>query len=564
MRRARKRPASAGPGAAPDKDVGKFLPTTCGCSGAVLDKDIGEYSPIEPVKHSQSCAPAAPATRVRRKTTPAMAQGSPQMEDVEPDWAGKPFDGDCLPNLPWADHVVNVLVSNGHLPSHSQKKVQLQAWSDCSGINAEKFAWADLQDAIRRIIGAEVSLTLYYTCDSDARSIAFAKANHHPRHVGTNMTQRNFTSGLFWSTSDTEDLPMPPAGVDLYVGTYPCSPWSRRGLRTGWNHPSVEPFRIGLQTICHIQPAVWMIELGEIPDMTALDEILSDIQKMLEAEGRKYIIQVVRSLGPQAQGYPIRRPRTYFLGWRQDVSPDPTALVAPLHTLTSNPVGMTSNYRGFLNISHIYDWSGVGNFYVDSALQYMSGKACLCACNPYVLCPVHACRCGKCGHDGLQCAWRALLQQMLEKEGLMAAAAGMAGRMTYINALEMQGGVGPTQPRARTLLNVVAMLPQSHPLNETLLLVDKSQNPPFGSLPADGVAPTLTTTSQLWCMSAGRELTTPELAALMGLDMKQMVFTGQSESWFRKRLGLTVHVPNCGLVLAAAMAQPLKALLAMS
>ena len=146
--------------------------------------------------------------------------------------------------------------SNGHLPSHSQKKVQLQAWSDCSGINAEKFAWADLQYAIRRIIGAEVSLTLYYTCDSDARSIAFAKANHHPRHVGTNMTQRNFLSGLSWSTSDTEDLPMPQAGVDLYVGTYPYSPWSRRGLRPAWDHPSVEPFRIGLQTIAHMHPAV--------------------------------------------------------------------------------------------------------------------------------------------------------------------------------------------------------------------------------------------------------------------------------------------------------------------
>ena len=356
---------------------------------------------------------------------------------------------------------------------------------------------------------------------------------------------------------------MPQAGVDLYVGTYPCSPWSRRGLRTGWNHPSVEPFRIGLQTICHIQPAVWMIELGELPDTATLDEALSDIQKMLEEKGRKYITQVVKSLGPQAQGYPIKRTRTYFLGWRLDLSPDSTALVAPLHALTSNPEGLQSTYRGFLNISHIYDWSGVGNFYVDSALQYMSGSACLCACNPYVLCPVHTCQCGKCGHDSLQCTWRALLQQMLEKEGLMAAAADMDGKMTYINALEMQGGVGPAQPRARTLLNIVAMLPQSRPLNDTLLLLDRSQNPPFGPLPADGMAPTLTATSQLWCMSAGRDLTTRELAALMGFDTKHMVLKGQSEAWFRKRLGLTMHVPNCGLVLAAAMAQPLKVRLTM-
>ena len=95
------------------------------------------------------------------------------------------------------------------------------------------------------------------------------------------------------------------------------------------------------------------------------------------------------------------------------------------------------------------------------------------------------------------------------------------------------------------------------------MLVDKSQNSPFGALRDDGLAPTLTTSSSLWCMSAGRELKASELAALMGFDTKKMVLNGQTEAWFRKRLGLTVHVPNFGLVLAAAMAYPLKALLKM-
>ena len=92
------------------------------------------------------------------------------------------------------------------------------------------------------------------------------------------------------------NLPIPRAGVNVYVGSYPCSPWSRKGLRTGWGHPSVEPLRIGLQTMSYIQPAVWIIELGELPEHAALHEILSDIQKMLEDHGRKYIIQLVRSL----------------------------------------------------------------------------------------------------------------------------------------------------------------------------------------------------------------------------------------------------------------------------
>ena len=154
------------------------------------------------------------------------------------------------------------------------------------------------------------------------------------------------------------------------------------------------------------------------------------------------------------------------------MSPEPAALTQPLHTLIQNPVDMTSTFRGFLQISMPYDWSGVGSFYVDSALQYMSGSACRCTCNPYVLCPMHVCQCGRCGPDGLQCTWRALMQQMLEKDGMRVAAGDMEGKMTYIHALEMQGGVGPTQPRARIFLNIVAMLPQSLPLQDTLMLVD--------------------------------------------------------------------------------------------
>ena len=183
---------------------------------------------------------------------------------------------------------------------------------------------------------------------------------------------------------------------------------------------------------------------------------------MLEDQGRKYIIQIVRSLGPQTQGYPIRRSGTFFLGWRQDLSPDPTVSTQPLHELILNPVDVTSTYRGFLKISQPYDWSGVGSFYVDSALQYMSGNACCCACNPYDLCPMHHCQCGTCGRDGIQCTWRSLMQQMLEKSGITAAARNMEGKLTYIHALEMQGVVGPTQPRARIFLNIVAMLPLGH------------------------------------------------------------------------------------------------------
>ena len=112
------------------------------------------------------------------------------------------------------------------------------------------------------------------------------------------------------------------------------------------------------------------------------------------------------------------------------------------------------------------------------------------------------------------------------------------------------------------LLKLYAPMRQHHPLSDTLLLLDTSQNPSFGLFPTDGMAPTFTTTSQLWCLSAGRYLLTLELAALMGLDTQKLKFEGQSGQWFRKRLGLAVHVPNCGLALLSVLSTPLHGCLA--
>ena len=180
---------------------------------------------------------------------------------------------------------------------------------------------------------------------------------------------------------------------------------------------------------------------------------------MLAKGDPQYIIQVLRSLGPQAQGYPIKRTRTYFLGWRDDVARF-VEVVQPLHHLIRSPQDVTSSYRGFLKMTHPYDWSGVGNFLVGGDLECVSQSACRCSCDSYVFGPVHICRCDRCGADGIRCTWRSLLQHMLEKGDMFPRARNMEGKMSYINALEIQGGIAPTQQRVRTLLNIIALQPE--------------------------------------------------------------------------------------------------------
>ena len=77
-----------------------------------------------------------------------------------------------------------------------------------------------------------------------------------------------------------------------------------------------------------------------------------------------------------------------------------------------------------------------------------------------------------------------------------------------------------------------------------------------------GDTPVFTTSSNLWVFQIGEALHTRHMAALMGLDLSMVTFSvHMSESRFRQRLGMAVHIPNFGLVLLAALTPPLRACL---
>ena len=67
-------------------------------------------------------------------------------------------------------------------------------------------------------------------------------------------------------------------------------------------------------------PALWIIELGELPDQVAMDQITSIIAGKLNVQGTvSYTMQPLRNLTPSWSGYPIRRTRFFLLGWRADM-----------------------------------------------------------------------------------------------------------------------------------------------------------------------------------------------------------------------------------------------------
>ena len=137
---------------------------------------------------------------------------------------------------------------------------------------------------------------------------------------------------------------------------------------------------------------------------------------------------------------------------------------------------------------------------------------------------------------------------------------GAKQKLAYVHAMALHCLPAPESPRQRNILNVVSRLPDVQPLAQTLALIDLSQTVTMASLRTDGNVPTLTTKSNLFSLGLGRFLTTAELAILMGFDLEAYDFQGCSETWFRERLGLCMHVASLGTMIASLIAVPLSSI----
>ena len=283
-----------------------------------------------------------------------------------------------------------------------------------------------------------------------------------------------------------------------------------------------------------------------------------EVVATINVRGRAtYTIQTLRNLCPSWAGYPIRRRRLFICGWREDIGRD--GVTQPLACLVGNPMTVDSSYLAFLGMSRRIDWSRVGECPTAAELLRIADGGCKCGVDPYQRCDMHQCKCNRCGHDGRQCSWRGLFAKMVEDAGLTRIIKANISTLTYLQVMESQGQQGPDQQRERVLINILASKVDAKPLNDTLMIADLSQNPPHGAVLLEGDLPTLTTTSRLWCFQTGEMVSVYHLAIIMGVDTTTITFEkGMSATWFRQRLGLTVHVANFGMALMAALTPPLS------
>ena len=168
-----------------------------------------------------------------------------------------------------------------------------------------------------------------------------------------------------------------------------------------------------------------------------------------------------------------------------------------------------------------------------------------------VVCEQHPCKCVQCKH-GEVCSWRVKAKKYLADHGLLEAAAD--GRVTYVQALELMGLLGPKSPRQRNMLNVFARLPDADPLQSTLMIMDISQAIDQAILRCDGSVPTMGVKASMWSMRAGRLLDVCEMAKMMGLDTREVDLRSTTECQMREMLGTSIHVTTAGVALIGLLA----------
>ena len=368
----------------------------------------------------------------------------------------------------------------------------------------------------------------------------------------------NFLEASFQCTKCVRMCSLPMTGIDIYCCCFPCGPWSKLGNRMGLDDPDADVCWQAIRTIKHMKPVLFYMEnvmdiCSTSRDTGGVDVTL--IKKFMQQElGDTYNTMTISNTSPIQHGYAAEKKRFVVVGGRSD-QVDENQLRRNFTELIENPLPVTHNYWTFLGLDEIADEiaDAVGELPSPAAACKIHGSGCKCGVDPMILCDQHPCKCVQCKHgEVLHCSWRVKAKKYLADHGLQEAAAD--GCVTYIQALELMGLLGPKSPRQRNMLNVFARLPAADPLRSTLMIMDISQAIDRARPRCDGTVPTMGVNASMWSMRAGRLLDVSEMAKMMGLDLSEVDLRSTTQSQMRQMLGMSIHVATAGFALIGLLA----------
>ena len=127
--------------------------------------------------------------------------------------------------------------------------------------------------------------------------------------------------------------------------------------------------------------------------------------------------------------------------------------------------------------------------------------------------------------------------------------------LTYVSTVEVVLGMAvPDSPRERSVLNIVARLPNYQPIASSSLVCDYSQSIAMAQIRNDGALPTVATKSIFWSFADGMQLENHHVAHLHGHRHDDADYKALSDNAFKQALGLGVHVGCIGTAMLSTIA----------
>ena len=499
--------------------------------------------------------PAAKPAAARIKTPPSVLQAT-----------SNPNRKAWLESLPaehpaWSEQLLRVFEEEVRqcVEIHQGREITLNMWSDCAGLMVEGFAVRRIAQSLRELAGIKLNIKLFCACELKPELQSFISANHSPKHIAKDMMQRDWEQGQF-ECIQCGTLSMPKQGIDIYVCGFPCVPWTPSGLRKGFDDANSQQCFAAIKTIVCMQPGLFFLEnvmeCTQVRDGKDFDKILAYIH----AELPSYHVNVWTNVDPTQAGYPIRRARVIISGAHHGLVAGPF-LTQSIHKVSSNPLPVLATYIDFLGLGQPLEWERLHKLPNATEVYAIKQDGCLCSFDPWVLCPLHPCRCKQCGANqgDKSCEWREKANTYINQHlGISTVPQHFLQEITYVQALELFSGskrCGPTSPRERNMLNIIARTPSFQQMSRSYACMDISQSINRMKLQTSGAVPTIGLNTNIWVFAFGMTLNQYQIARLMGhcLKLEDFDSTSLSDNQLKAALGNGLHVACIGRVIFPAI-----------
>ena len=366
-----------------------------------------------------------------------------------------------------------------------------------------------------------------FASDISPSSRRWLRKNIQPEVLYNDIMKRSFSPskicgmaevGSVEHTGTAETTYVGP--LDLYVAGFPCTPFSDKGRREGWEAEASGTFFAVARTIATLRPKAAILE--NVPGIIKT----GCIHKVLDALRLiKGYTTRVRMLCSSHYFVPQNRRRVYIVMFRTD------ALQHADPQTAHNQVASVLQSCKSVSIAPFWQWLRYeSDPFKENFEEPLETLTNACQCGVRMVCRVHPCFCKKCtvfGRKTKNCAWRQEIREYLLRPRNQVRVKQYLQNWRKVRKdphlkqvpsyfqLAAKLGLKDTLATTQRERNILIALSTMHNLLNDKIVLDLSQSISRVALRTDGMVPTLTTDCSKMCVPKAATFLTPTQCCLL-------------------------------------------------